>query len=217
MKHVLLAFSFFIAAFTLTAQNAQYVEMMKKSIDQIKYIATAEEIQDAANQLERIANVEKEEWLPNYYITYAYIILASKDMETGGTNIPSLVEKAEAALNKAKAIAGEENSEIMTMQGYLYVANIWSNPMANGAKYSPLAYAAFGKASALDPTNPRPHTLKAQNLFFTPEAFGGGKDAARPLFDKAKELFAAFKPASEIAPQWGNAGNEYFLNMYNEE
>ena len=216
MKQILLSFLVLFIGMTAFAQNEQYVDMMKSSIKNLDYTNTSEVIQEAANQLERIANVEKEEWLPAYYATIAYITLASKNMETGGDKIQEYVDKAKQSLAIAQAIA-PENSEVLTAQGYLSLAHIWINPMLNGAKYSMQAYEEFDMASKADPTNPRPDYLRGQNLFFTPAAFGGGKEAAKPLMLKAKEKFEVFEPASEIAPDWGKEANDYFLGMMDKE
>jgi hypothetical protein len=70
------------------------------------------------------------------------------------------------------------------------------------------------KAKSLDPTNPRPYLLEAQNKFYTPEAYGGGKDVAKELFDKAKQLSDNFKPATDLSPTWGKVTLEYFLSQY---
>jgi hypothetical protein len=37
----------------------------------------------------------------------------------------------------------------------------------------------------------------------TPEAFGGGKAVAKPLFAKSVELFKTYKPATPFHPTWG--------------
>jgi len=196
----------------LMAQNTQYQEMMSKNIANINYNASMEQLQDAANQMERVATVEKSEWLPSYYSSLAYVYMATKELQKGGGEIMSYVDKAQASLNKAKEIA-PDNSEVLTAQGYIYMAHIWPNPMANGAKYTPMAFAQLDKAIKADPTNPRPHYLKGQNLFYTPAAFGGGKKNAAKQFKMAEDKFAAFKPASDISPNWGEESNAYFFNQ----
>jgi hypothetical protein len=49
--------------------------------------------------------------------------------------------------------------------------------------------------------------------FYTPSAFGGGKDKAKVSYSKAATLFETFKPASSIHPNWGKKTNEYFLKQ----
>ena len=217
MKQSLLLFFFTFTLFSAFAQqNSQYVEMMKLTIPKINYTNSVEGIQEAANQMERVAGVEKEDWLPSYYATIAYITLASKDMQSGGENIQGYVDKAKMHLAKAQELA-PENSEVLTAQGYLSLAHIWINPMVNGAKYTGIAYGEFERAKKADPTNPRPHYLIGQNVYFTPEAFGGGKENAKTHLDKATILFEKFEPASEIAPDWGKESNDYFLSLYENQ
>ena len=56
--------------------------------------------------------------------------------------------------------------------------------------------------------------LEAENKFYTPEAFGGGKDAAKEYFDKANALNEKFKPETELSPNWGKTALQYFLSQY---
>ena len=70
-------------------------------------------------------------------------------------------------------------------------------------QYGGLAEKEMQAAIKQDPTNPRPHMLKGQNLKGTPEQFGGGCKTAKSHLQKAVDLFATFKPASDIAPNWG--------------
>jgi len=44
-----------------------------------------------------------------------------------------------------------------------------------------------------------------------PKMFGGGKEAAKPLFQKANEKFLSFKPADVLSPNWGKEQNEQLL------
>jgi hypothetical protein len=216
MKQYIFSLLILFIGFSAFTQNEKYVNMMKASIEKINYNNSSEEIIKAANQMERVANVEKSEWLPAYYSTIAYVTLASKDMEKGGEKIQEYVDKAKESLAKAQAIAPED-SEVLTAQAYVSIAHIWLNPMANGAKYSMQAYQEFDKAMEANPDNPRPYYLKAQNIFFTPAAFGGGKEKAKELFMIAKEKFDAFEPASEIAPDWGKEANAYFIGLCEAE
>jgi hypothetical protein len=91
----------------------------------------------------------------------------------------------------------------VALEGYMYQAMILINVMTNGAIYAPKSAATLQKAMALDPTNPRPHYLMGQNIYFTPPQWGGGAEKAKPHLEKAKALFATFTPASDRHPNWG--------------
>ncbi len=216
MKYLLLTLAVLFFGLSTEAQNEKYITMMKEGITKINYTLSSEEIQKAANQFERIAGVEKGEWLPAYYATIAYITLASKDMENGGQKIQEYIDKAKLTLAMAQELA-KDDSEVLTAKAYLSLAHIWINPMLNGAKYSMQAYKEFDEAMAADPNNPRPYYLKAQNIFYTPAAFGGGQANAKELFLIAKEKFEAFEPKTEISPAWGKEANEYFLSLYDNK
>ena len=51
-----------------------------------------------------------------------------------------------------------------------------------------MASTSNGKRNALNANNPRLYYFRGMSLFNTPEQFGGGKDKAKPVFEKAAEL-----------------------------
>jgi hypothetical protein len=83
--------------------------------------------------------------------------------------------------------------------------------MSRGMQYSQLAEESFEKAKTINPENPRIYYLQGQSIFYTPEAFGGGKKNALPLFKQAKEKFDKFEPVSPISPNWGKEQNQQLL------
>ena len=106
------------------------------------------------------------------------------------------------SLNRAKELAPKE-SEVHALQGYIYTARIWENPMINGVSYSPMCHQSCDKAISLKPDNPRPYFLKGQTTFYTPEYWGGGPKAALPMLEKANELYKNQEKASPFHPDWG--------------
>ncbi|MEO7046664.1 MAG: hypothetical protein ABI091_15270, partial [Ferruginibacter sp.] len=59
-----------------------------------------------------------------------------------------------------------------------------------------------------------PYLLEAENKFYTPQAFGGGKEVAKPLFETANKLYENFKPETSLSPTWGKSIVNYFLSQY---
>ena len=195
------------------AQNQKYIAAMEKNIAVLDTTRDAKVLQNEANTFERIGSAEKAEWLPQYYAAYCYVNMT---YSTKGNDIDTYCDKAEAFLNKADSL-NPNNSEIYTLKAQVASARISVNPMSRGQKYGTMAAEIREKAKKLDPTNPRPFYLEGTGFFYTPPMFGGGKDKAKPSFEKAKELFAAFKPASSIAPHWGLGSTEYFLKKCEEK
>ena len=58
---------------------------------------------------------------------------------------------------------------------------------------------AIDKGMQLNANNPRLYYLRGMSLFNTPEQFGGGKDKAKPIFEKAAELYKLEKPAQVLS------------------
>lgn len=211
MKKNLLAF--FCIAFTLTgfSQSEKYLSAMKSTLDEMHLIESLEDIQNVANKFERIAMAEQGQWLPWYYATYCNIISCYFGLEAD--NIDPQLDKAQGMLDKAREIK-PENDEIEVLQGYLYQARIQVDPQARGYSYSMKSNAAFNKARKINTGNPRIDFLIAQNLLYTPEAFGGGAAAACPKFRSAAEKFESFKPESEISPDWGRDYNRKMIEEH---
>lgn len=214
MKSIFFSVIVILLGFNLsTAQADKYTKEMEKAIAKLDKAQTSEEFVTAANGFERIANVEKEEWLPLYYKSYAHMqaavtFMGDKDMK----NCMANVNQAQETLKAAEAIAPNE-SEISALQAYVYQGFIWEDVQTNGAKYTPMIYMAVDKALALNPENPRAYMIKGQNLLYTPEFYGGGAKNALPILKAASAKFDTFKPASSIHPNWGKGRLEQLLKV----
>ena len=203
--------------YQLEAQSARYVATMEKNLSMLDTARNMNTLTKLSNTFERIAQAETEEWLPNYYAAYAHFRLATVYVQQEDmANCLAHIDKAQEALDQAIALEGQ-HSELLALQGLIYQGRIWENPMVKGAEYSPKSHAVLDQAIALDPNNPRAYFLKGQNVFYTPEFFGGGAENAKPLLEKAAALFASTKAESSIAPNWGEKTNTYLLSSANEK
>ncbi len=193
-------------AFVISAgAQSKYEKAMKGAIEKLNNSATLVDFQDAANTFERIGNSEKEEWLPQYYAAYSYIVMSFTVPEAGQKDAFS--DKAQQFLDNAFQLAPEE-SELFALQAFLYPAKIMVDPMNRGMMYIESLNSAIDKSIALNPENPRPYYLRAVTIMNMPPEFGGGAEAAKPLFEKAKEKFDSFHPATPVSPNWGKEQNE---------
>jgi hypothetical protein len=82
-----------------------------------------------------------------------------------------------------------------------------------GMQYSGIVNQSLEKAEKINPDNPRIYYLKGSSLFYQPEMYGGGKDKAKPYFEKAKDLFAKESKASIVKPYWGEKQNLDYLKQ----
>ncbi|MBC8083135.1 MAG: hypothetical protein H7Z21_07980, partial [Hymenobacter sp.] len=97
---------------------------------------------------------------------------------------------------------------------YLYQGRIMVSPMTRALKYTTLVGESLGQAEQANPQNPRVYLVRGNDLNFRPKLFGGGAEAARPHYEKARLCFDAFKPASSIAPYWGKGQLAGILKQY---
>jgi hypothetical protein len=194
MKTMITSIAFFICSL-LTAQT-QFEQGMGKAMQ----LWGEGKDSEAVATFERIASVEKTNWLPNYYIAFVNTISAfnTKDKE----KVNALLTKAQDAIDNASLIS-PNNAEIMVVQAMLYTAILVQDPMTNGQKYSGLVMEQYAKALVINSNNPRAVFSKAE--FEIGGAKYWGTDT-KPMCDaiaKSIELFANFKPETQFHPKWG--------------
>ena len=189
-----------MAIFSLTvfANEESYRNEMEKNIKAIEKSKALNDFQELANKFERIAKAENDKWLPYYYSAFCTINMSFLEREKSD----QYLDEAQKMIDEAERLS-PNNSEIETLQGFLYQGRIMVDPQTRGMKYSPMAAGCFEKAKALNPNNPRPYYLSGQNLLHTLVQFGGGKTVACPILTIALEKFNSFKPESKISPNWG--------------
>lgn len=155
---------------------------------------------EASAKLERIASVERTNWLPNYYLGMVNTTEAFRPENKD--NAPALLERAQKAVDEATIIS-PNNPEIMVLQAMVYTAWIVQDPMTNGMKLSGKTMEQYTKAQMIAPNNPRVVFCKAE--FEIGGARWSGADT-KPLcaqIEKSIELFANFKPETALHPKWG--------------
>jgi hypothetical protein len=165
----------------------------------MKAAKSAEDMIAASAFFERVADAEKDKWLPYYYAAYANYLTGWMNPNADKDKV---AEKSKDLITKAEVLE-KNNSEIYCMKQMISVLQMTVDPMARWQTYGAEARAALENATKADANNPRIYYLSGQTLMNTPEAFGGGKAVAKKLFEKSVELYKTFKPASPFHPNWG--------------
>lgn len=214
MKKTILSLVITLLVLTTFSQNDKYVNAMKKNIYQLDSAMQSGKGKELANNFERIAEADKTQWLPYYYAAYSTVMNAF--MEQDKSKVDAIADKAEELITKAEVLAGKENSEIAIIKSMIASSHLMVDPQSRWMQYGKASSENIEKAKAMDATNPRAIYLEAQAKFYTPEAFGGGKSVAKPLFEKAMAMFDTFKPATELHPTWGKSATKYFLSQINK-
>ena len=208
MKTITLLF-IIIAGFSTQTFAGEYEKAMGQNIAKLFQTNDFSELASIANTFDRIGEKENE-WLPFYYSSYAHLSVLFFNGQLSAEEKHSALDKSQAQLDKAIKI-DENQSEIHVLQAFIYQMRITDASL--GYQYSTLANQSLAKAKILNPDNPRYYYLKGTNLFHTPEEYGGGKAIAKPLFEKASQLFSLNKHENSILPSWGTQHNQMMLNQ----
>ncbi|MBT1695776.1 hypothetical protein KK083_02730 [Fulvivirgaceae bacterium PWU4] len=199
---VLLAALIFALASSAFADDGKYEAAMKKNIQAVYQAKSMDEYQQAVNAFDRIALAEKTKWEPHYYSAFGCIMMAAQEKDAAKKD--AYLDQAVTAIGKAKAIAAQE-SEVIALEGFAHMIRVTVDPASRGAQLSPLAMQAFGKASALNPENPRALVLSAQMQFGTAQFFGSSTTEACAVVTRSLEKFNTYKSDNPLAPQWGRS------------
>ena len=207
-KLFLLATVTFITAATF-AQSEKYLASMKSNIAAIDTsFKNPQNLLTLANNFERIATAEKNQWLAYYYaalcqVNYTY-------MEKDKTKIDAIADKATELINKADALQ-PNNSEISCIKSMIASSHMMVDPMTRFMEYGPESQSYIDAAMQQDPSNPRPEYLQGQGLKYTPEQFGGGCATAKPVLQASLDKYNKFVKASDIHPNWGKQRVEMLI------
>lgn len=215
MKKIILSAFIVLGTLISQAQSDRYKAAMEKLVPAIDTTRTISGLTELANSFQRIAEAEKTQWLPYYYAALANVNTANMMFTAGQTDqIDALADKATPLLAKAEELE-KNNSEIFCLKKMLTTAKMMADPQNRYMTYAPEAAEALETAKKLNPENPRVYLLEGQDLFFTPEQFGGDKQEAKRKFEEAMKKFETFKPADSISPNWGRMQAGYFLSQVN--
>lgn len=209
---LLFSLSLVLVANLTYAQSAKYQSTMEQNVTLLDTAHTLGSVVDLGNRFERIADAEKTQALPYYYAAYCKVMTVF--LSNDNSKADEIADKAEELITKAETL-DKPNSETYVIQSMIATAHMMVDPQNRYMQYGAASAEALNKSIQLDSTNPRPVYLQGQSKFYTPEAFGGGKSVAKPIFEKALAMFGTFKPASDIAPRWGKGATLYFLSQCN--
>ncbi|MDZ4678915.1 MAG: hypothetical protein SH848_03925 [Saprospiraceae bacterium] len=197
MKKLIIIF-LSISSFSLSAQD--YLSAMQNNLKQLDAAETPQNYTGLALSFERIAVAEQTKWHPYYY--QAFCLLAKSFLIEGADDRDKLVDAAEAIIEKAGQLGGDK-AELSVLQARAYQARLSVDPASRSMQYGPKTTMLLAEARAKNPNNPRVLFLLGQNLLFTPEGYGGGKDRALPLIEKAVAIFNTAPTEPTVDPSWG--------------
>src|SRR4030095_1022516 len=130
MKPITLLLALLISC-SVFAQK-KYEDAMKRNLSMLDTAQGAATLQTLSNSFERIADAEKDKWLPYYYAAYSNtrMIYVKPDK----SKVDEVLDKAQQLIDKADTLQ-PDNSEIVAVKAFILSARIMVNPMTRGAQY----------------------------------------------------------------------------------
>ncbi|MHA6696710.1 tetratricopeptide repeat protein [Chryseobacterium sp. A301] len=210
MKNVLLITGILFSLNFVSAQQGEQINMHEK-IEQLEQRPSFEHLKKLSNEFATLASQDPSNWLPNYFAALAQIRMGRSLMMEGKIGeLDPYADKAESYVAKAMALQ-PENAELYILKKMIHGLRLMVNPMERYASESMLGAQSLEKAEKIDPTNPRITLLRAEDLYYTPEEYGGSKSKGLELFAKSIEQFDSYQVKGKNAPNWGKSEAEYFL------
>ena len=202
--------------FTTTYSFAQtaYEKAMLPKVQMIEMPkANPDDYTAQANDFARIGDKEKTLWQPYYYAALSIIKKGRELMQKNQVaQLDDVAKEAQNYIDKAEALS-PNNAEIFLLKKMNHVLKMIVNPMERWQTEGQAAQVALNEAQKLDPENPRITILEAEDLYYTPEQFGGSKSKGIELFKKALEQFKTYKIKSSVDPNWGQGEANYFISQ----
>ena len=208
MKKMLFSFLLFASAAAM-AQSDKFTQAMQKNLAKFDSVNTTADYQALAASFERIGDAEKTQWLPYYY---AGLALTNAGWAGAALDKDENAEKVKALCDKADALATDnaDKAEILSIRNMAATQQMIVDPQSRWMSYGQEASGDLQKAMTLNPDNPRLYYLQGMSVFGTPEQFGGGKEKAKPIFEKAVALYKT-EQLKSLYPHWGQKQAEDML------
>ena len=192
MKSILITIICFISSCTFAQGN------FEKGMGQAMNLWQSGEIQQATALLERIAQAEKDNWIPAYY--QAMVLTTASFREKNKETQAKYIQSAEDILNNT---AQDNNSEWLVLRAMNKTALMITDPMTKAKELSPSIIGLYKKAIAISPNNPRAVLGLAEFQLNAKKYFS--QDTSKECEDvkKALSLFNEEKATVPFAPSWG--------------
>jgi tetratricopeptide (TPR) repeat protein len=204
MKNLTLILTLILMSIDVQAQTA-YEKGMRSAFD----LWDQDKLVEASNLFERIASVEKDNWLPPFYAGYTLVLNAFEIKDE--TQLKLTLDKAKTLLAKAEKLS-PDNAEILIAQALHNTAYINFDGQKYGMTMSQKNTAIYQKASQLAPENPRVILAKAEWDMGSARFFNQSTDPYCKDVQRALEIFKSDEESEKaFYPDWGMKRAEQIL------
>lgn len=196
MKKLRIIIILLVANINLQAQTA-YEKGMQSAFN----LWDQDKLVEASNLFERIASVEKDNWLPPFYAGYIWVLTAFEIKDE--TQLKLTLDKAKTLLARAEKLS-PNNAEILIAQALHNTAYINFDGQKYGMTLSQKNTAIYQEALQLAPENPRVILAKAEWDMGSARFFGQSTDPYCQDVQRALDIFNSDKELEkDFYPDWG--------------
>ena len=192
----LLTLIFLVCLIGASYSQSQYDSGMQKGFGLWK----ENKAMEASALFERIAQAEKDNWIPYYYAANTLITASFESKDATKTN--EILKKAATFIEKANKLS-PDNSELRTLEGLLYTGYVAMDPATYGMQYSGKIMNLHAEAIELDPANPRAQLNKIEYEIGSARFFGTALSTFCDAIVGTKPLFDNQKKPSAYYPNYG--------------
>lgn len=187
--------------------QSKYETEMTKALTSFEEAKSDDDLEKVAQHFDRIAKVEKENWLPLYYSIFVRTLNAFKMEKDAAIK---KVNELEGQYSTLETLEGDQ-SEILTLRGLFRTVKVAKDPMTYGMSLSGAIIKDYEEALKINPQNPRPMYLMAQFNMGGAQFWGKDPKEYCPLIEKAKTLYLSEVPQN-FNPKWGEPQIDEILN-----
>lgn len=191
---------------TLCAQLTFAQEQYNKAMGEALATWGAGKPEEALGKMQRIASVEKDNWIPTYYQALIATMTSFQTQDIAKKNM--LIKMANALIPQEN---NDSNAEWHILKATVLTSELIIDPMNNAMRLSPQIIAHYEKAKALEPNNPRAISGLATYNIRNKKYTGGNTDQDYKDLQKALSLFETQKSDIPFYPSWGKEQAEQLL------
>lgn len=191
---------------SVNAHSQSISAPLESAVRQIDQASNPAEWKQGRSAFERLTMVDATAWLPMYYLAYTDIQLSF--MSSDPKEKMQYIDEAQTCLEKLQKMKVQDpkdRSEISTLKGYWYYAQMAMNPAVNGPRYSGAIINCYQEALKLNPNNPRAIFLNASFQENMAQFMNGHYPSLEEDMKRADVLFSQ-EPTDTVAPHWGRRG-----------
>jgi len=183
------------------AGDNTYEKAMKEAMEKLSQVASIDDFQQAANQFDRIASVENDNWLPYYHAAYAKVMMAA--MEQDVQKKDPYLDAAQLDLDAIEKLE-HDASERMALEGFLMMIRMSVDP-SRGMELGMDCGMIVNQAYTMNKENPRAVLVLAQFKHGSASYMGEDTSEACAMFDEVLELLdqPQKKRSEKFLPYWG--------------